>query len=385
MKLVLNTLMFNFKIIHQEENCKARTGIITTAHGTLNTPAFVPVATKATVKALTPKQIEELGFEAVLGNTYHLFLQPKAEIVEKFGGIAKFMGWNKVTFTDSGGFQVFSLSGKLCDVDNEGVNFRSCIDCSTHRFTPEISMQVQRKLGADLIFAFDQCLAINADYETTKDSLQRTHAWEKRSLKEFKKINKDKKQALYGIVQGGRFTELREESAKFIASLDFDALAIGSIFGDPKEESKELVEHAMKFLPEEKTKHLLGIGAVEDIFNYVELGLDTFDCVLPTRLARSGYVFFRPESGGKLENKFRYRCINARFKESKEPLDKNCDCYVCKNFTQAYLHHLFKAKELLFYSLMSYHNLYYFSKLMEEIREAITEDKFLELKEKWLS
>jgi queuine tRNA-ribosyltransferase len=376
--------MFNFQIIHKEANCKARTGIITTNHGKLNTPVFIPVATKATAKSLTPQQIEKLGFEAVLGNTYHLYLQPGEKIVEKNEGLGKFMGWNNVTFTDSGGFQVFSLNGRLCDVDDDGVNFKSCIDSSSHRFTPEKSMQVQRKLGADLIFAFDQCLDINADYQTTKESLARTHAWEKRSLIEFKKLNKDNQQALYGIVQGGRFTDLREESAKFISSLDFDALAIGSIFGDPKEESKLLVEHAMKFLPEEKTKHLLGIGAVEDIFNYVELGLDTFDCVLPTRLAREGIVFILPESGGTVNNRFRKNITNSSSKESLEPLDKNCQCYVCKNFTLSYLHHLYKAKELLFYTLTTYHNLHYFSKLMQQIRESIDTDQFMELKKRWI-
>jgi len=375
--------MFAFKITHQEKNCAARTGVISTRHGEIKTPAFIPVATKGTVKALTPEQLTELGFEAILGNTFHLYLQPGEKIVEKLGGLQQFSGWNKPFFTDSGGFQVFSMNGGLCEVDDEGATFKSPIDASKHRFTPEKSMQIQRKLGADLIFAFDQCLEIQADYETTKRSLERTHKWEERSLVEFKKLNKDKKQALYGIVQGGRFPELREESAKFIAALDFDALAIGSIFGDPKEESFELVKSAMKHLPEEKTKHLLGIGAVEDLFNYVELGLDTFDCVLPTRLARVGQFFVLPESGGKVENKFRMK-ITAGFRDENVPLDKNCNCYVCKNFSRGYLRHLFKAKELLVYTLMTYHNLYYFSMLMKEIREAINEDRFLELKREWL-
>ena len=358
--------------------------MISTKHGLIHTPAFIPVATKATVKALTPQQLDELGFEAILGNTFHLYLQPGEKTVEKLGGLQKFSGWNKTMFTDSGGFQVFSMNDGLCEVDDEGATFRSPIDASKHRFTPEKSMQIQRKLGADLIFAFDQCLEINADYETTKRSLQRTHQWAERSLIEFKKLNKDKKQALYGIVQGGRFPELREESAKFISSLDFDALAIGSIFGDPKEESLELVKNVLKHLPDEKTKHLLGIGAVEDLFNYVELGLDTFDCVLPTRLARVGQFFIRPESGGKVGNKFRLK-INSGFRDDNAPLDKNCSCYTCKNFSRGYLRHLFKAKELLVYTLMTYHNLYYFSRLMQEIREAIAEDRLMELKREWLS
>jgi len=374
--------MFSFEIKHKSG--QARTGIIKTAHGEIRTPAFIPVATKATVKALTPAQLNEIGFDAILSNTYHLYLQPGADVVEKLGGLQKVSAWHKPMFTDSGGFQVMSLNESLCKVDDEGVDFRSCIDDSKHRFTPEKSMQIQRKLGADLIFSFDQCLDINADYETTKESLARTHAWEERSLVEFKKLNIDNKQALYGIVQGGRFKDLREESAKFIASLDFDALSIGSIFGDPKEESFALVKHAMKFLPEEKTKHLLGIGTVEDIFNYVSLGLDTFDCVLATRLARQGSIFLRPESGGNEENKFRYRITNVKFKESLEPLDNNCECYVCKNFSQGYINHLFKAKEILSNTLATYHNLYFFKKMMDEIRESIEDGGFVELKKKWL-
>jgi tRNA-guanine transglycosylase len=298
------------------------------------------------------------------------------------------MSWNKPTFTDSGGFQVFSLNDGLCDVDDEGVTFKSFIDASKHRFTPEVSMQVQRKIGADIIFAFDQCLDIKADYETTKTSLSRTHAWAKRSLTEFKRLNgklsEDKQQALYGIVQGGRFLDLREESAKFISSMDFQGIGIGSIFGDPKEESRNLVEHTLKYLPREKPKHLLGIGSVDDLFTYVELGLDTFDCVLPTRLARVGYIFITPKSGGTIENKFRYRITNSRYSEDKEPLDKHCKCYVCKNFTKAYVRYLFKSDELLFYTLTSYHNLYFFYGLMKSIRTAIEKDEYAKLKKKWM-
>ena len=374
--------MFSFEI--KKKLGQARTGIIKTDHGEIKTPAFIPVATKATVKSLTPTQLNEIGFDAILSNTYHLYLQPGAETIEKLGGLQKISAWHKPMFTDSGGFQVFSLNDGLCKVDEDKVTFKSHIDSSKHEFTPEKSMQIQRKLGADLIFAFDQCLDINADYETTKESLARTHAWEKRSLTEFKKLNQDQKQALYGIVQGGRFKELREESAKFISSLDFDALSIGSIFGDPKEESFELVKHAMQFLPEEKTKHLLGIGAVEDIFNYVSLGLDTFDCVLPTRLARQGIVFFRPESGGNEANKFRYQTTKSKFKEDLQPIDNNCHCYVCKNFSRGYIHHLYKAKEILFNTLTTYHNLYFFKRMMDEIRDSIEDGSFEELKNKWL-
>ncbi|PIN76438.1 tRNA guanosine(34) transglycosylase Tgt [Candidatus Woesearchaeota archaeon CG10_big_fil_rev_8_21_14_0_10_36_11] len=375
--------MFSFIITRQETNCNARTGIIQTPHGTLRTPAFIPVATQATIKSISSEQMNEIGFDAVLCNTYHLYLRPGADTVEKLGGLHTFMNWNKPIFTDSGGFQVFSLNDTK--VDDDKVTFKSHIDSSKHIFTPEKSMQIQRKLGADMIFAFDQCLDINADYETTKQSLARTHAWELRSLKEFQKLNADKKQALYGIVQGGRFPELREESAKFIASLPFDGVSIGSIFGDPKEESKTLVKHAMQFLPNNKPLHMLGIGSVDDLFTYVELGADTFDCVLPTRLARMGYIFIRPESGGNTTNKFRLKITNASYKEDSSSLDSNCTCSVCQNYSKAYIYHLFKAKELLFYSLMTFHNLHFFARLMEEIRQSTEEDRFLEMKKKWIN
>ena len=373
-----------FTISHHDKHTKARTGTISTPHGQIRTPAFIPVATQAAIKGLSPAQMHEIGFDALLCNTYHLYLRPGEKIVKKIGGLHSFMNWNKPIFTDSGGFQVFSLNEGMCQVNDDCVEFKSHIDQSKHIFTPEKSMQIQHYLGADLIFSFDECLDINADYETTKKSLARTHAWELRSLKAFKKLNKDKKQALYGIVQGGRFKDLREESAKFVASLPFDAVAIGSIFGDPKEESQKLVAHALKFLPEGKAKHLLGIGGVDDLFAYVEMGLDTFDCVLPTRLARVGYIFIRPESGGRVKNKFRYRVLNEKFKEDKSPLDKHCKCYVCKNFSRAYIRHLFKAEELLAYTLATYHNLWFFQNLMKEMRESIEKDGFKELKKKWM-
>ncbi len=377
--------MFSFTITKESTNSQARLGLISTPHGTIRTPAFIPVATKATVKSLTPAQLNEIGFDAILSNTYHLFLRPSPDLIEKMGGLHKFMNWPKPTFTDSGGFQVFSLKGEMCKIDDHQVTFRSHIDQSTHIFTPEISMQVQRKIGADMIFAFDQCLDIKADYETTQKSLARTHAWELRSLEEFQKINQDNRQALYGIVQGGRFKDLREESAKFIASLPFDGIGIGSIFGDPKEESVALVKHAMHYLPKDKPKHLLGIGSVDDIFYYVPLGIDTFDCVLPTRLARVGYIFIRPESGGNVNNKFRFRITNAQYREDNQPLDPSCHCYVCKNFTRAYIHHLERSEELLFYTLTTYHNLAFFYRLMEEIRESIKHDTWEEMSHFWVA
>ena len=381
--------MFQFTITHKDKFCSARTGIITTAHGTIQTPAFIPVATQATVKALTTAQIEEIGFEAVLCNTYHLYLRPGAKTVQKLGGLQKFMGWNKPVFTDSGGFQVFSLHDGLCQVSDDEVTFKSHIDQSKHIFTPEKSIQLQRQLGADIIFTLDVCHDFNADYETAKKAMERTHRWTERCLNEFgkqkdQKNQKNRPQALYGIVQGGKYQDLREESARFISTLPFQGIGIGSIFGEPKTQSLEVMKWMMAILPTEKPKHLLGSGSVDDLFNYVELGIDTFDCVLPTRLARVGYVFIRPESGGNMNNKFRMRITNAAFKEDKKPLDRHCGCYVCQNFSRAYIRHLFKAKELLASTLTTYHNLFFFQRLMKEIRESIEKDAFGRMKKKWL-
>ena len=364
--------MFTFTIKHQSG--QARTGLI---NGKLKTPAFIPVGTKATIKSLTPQQFNELGFDSLLCNTYHLYLQPGSEIVQKLGGLHKFMAYQGVIWTDSGGFQVFSLNDATV-VDDEGVEFISHIDASKHTLTPERSIQIQHELGADIIFTFDECIHYDDSYERTKFALERTNKWTLRCVEELKKLNSN--QALFGIVQGGKFKDLREESAKFISSLDFPGYGIGGIFGDPTKEIHEVVKHTMSFLPYEKPKHMLGIGSVEDVFDYVEYGADTFDCVLPTRLARMGYVFFK----GNVENKFRYRITKASFKEDSKPLEDGCECYTCKNFTRAYIHHLYKAKELLFNTLVTYHNLWFFSQLMSSIRKAIEEDRFLEMKEEWL-
>ncbi len=392
-----------FTIAHKDGN--ARTGIIKTAHGEIRTPAFIPVATKATIKALTMQQFREIGFESLLCNTYHLYLQPGAETVQKLGGLHSFMGFGGPIWTDSGGFQVFSLNEGTGEevhkekdemggvnkkrpwkISDEKVEFLSHIDASRHELSPESSIRIQEQLGADIIFAFDQCIHFDDDYENTRKAMERTHRWAERCVKEWKGsgARTGTKSALFGIVQGGRFKELREASAKYIASLDFPGFGIGGIFGDPSKEIHGIVKHTLQFLPEGKPKHMLGIGSVEDIFDYVGMGADTFDCVLPTRLGRVGYIFIRPESGGNTENKFRYRITNAQFKQDNGPLDGHCACYVCKNFSRAYLYHLFKAEELLAYTLATYHNLWFFQKLMEEIRESIGKGEFGRLKREWV-
>ncbi len=384
-----------FSIIHQDG--AARCGVLHTLHGEINTPAFIPLATQGTVKALAFEQLDELGFESVMCNTYHLYLRPGAELVQGQGGLHAFLNYRKPLWTDSGGFQVFSL--KNCRVSEESVTFFSHIDQSRHEFTPEKAILVQQQLGADIIFAFDHCIPHNSDYETARAAMERTHRWAERCVQAFQQSNAagrgdsqkfpakspTKSQALFGIVQGGKFPELRRESAGFISSLPFDGYGMGSLFGEPKGETRQIAKAMLEILPPDKPKHFLGIGGVEDIFAAVELGGDTFDCVLPTRLARIGYAFLRPDSGGSPGNKFRLRITGEACKEERRPLDPSCGCGVCLRHSRAYLRHLWKARELAFYSLMTFHNLYFFRRLMLEIREAINKRQFQKLKEAWLS
>ncbi len=379
-----------FRIIKKHSKSKARLGLVRTTNGVMRTPAFFPVATKATVKSLTPEDIRKIGFEGVLANAYHLYLQPGHKIVKKMGGLHKFMNWQGIIATDSGGFQVFSLGmaiqdkvGKilkegergqpplrglppkiphssLVKIDEEGVDFTSYLDGSRHRFTPEISMKIQEDLGADIIFAFDECSSPLADYDYTKKAMERTHRWAKRCLKAKKKKN----QFLFGIVQGGLFEELRKESAQFIGKLPFDGFGIGGSFG--KNEMKKTLDWIVPRLPEDKPRHLLGVGYLDDLKNAIKRGIDLFDCVYPTRLARHGTFL---TSQGELN------ISKASYRADKKPIMKNCSCYVCKNFTRAYLHHLFKAKEMLGHRLATIHNLHFMFDFFEKIRRDIKEGK----------
>jgi len=374
-----------FRIIKKHSKSKARLGLITTSHGVIHTPAFFPVATKATVKTLTPEDIKKIGFEAILSNTYHLYLQPGHKIIKKLGGLHKFMNWQGPVATDSGGFQVFSLGfglehkvgkimkwgqspkngdcphkTKLAKVDNNGVNFTSHIDGSLHRFTPESSIKIQEDLGADIIFAFDECTSPLADYDYTKKSMERTHQWAKRCLR----VKNNNHQLLFGIVQGGLFKDLRQESARFIGSLPFDGFGIGGSFG--KKEMKQALNWIIPYLPENKPRHLLGIGYLNDVKEAIKLGIDLFDCVYPTRLARHG-VF--------LTNQGELNIIKSGYKTDKKPIMKNCSCYVCQNYTRAYLHHLFKAKEILGHRLATFHNLWFMFQYMDKIRKNIKDNE----------
>lgn len=381
-----------------------RAGVINTPHGDINTPAFVVVGTKATVKALTTDQVKELGAQCVLANTYHLYLQPGAETVAKAGGLHKFMNWSGPTMTDSGGFQVFSLgaaygeggvskfaksgdyapkektSEKLAVIDNDGVTFKSHLDGSTHHLTPEKSIAIQNKLGADIIFAFDECTAPGENYDYQKEAMERTHAWAIRSLKaHLDNSEASLKQGLFGIVQGGKYKDLRETSAKFLAELEIDGqgfsgFGIGGSFS--KDDLSEALSWVTNILPEDKPRHLLGIGEVEDLFVGIENGIDTFDCVLPTRMARNGTV---------LTPTGRINILNAKYKEDFSALVDGCGCDACKNYSRSYIAHLFRAKEMLAATLASIHNLYFLVNLVKDIRQSILDGKYSEFKDKQLS
>lgn len=380
-----------------------RAGKITTQHGIIETPSFIPVGTKATVRALTTDMLKDLGAPAVLANTYHLYMQPGEEKVRIMGGLQKMMGWDGPTFTDSGGFQVFSLGAgygsnvskvlkdlpsvplikerdeeetkpKLVEIDYDGAAFKSPLDGSIHYITPERSMEIQHTIGADIIFAFDECTSPAETRSYQREALDRTHRWGKRSLEYHRSKEISKRQALFGIVQGGRYEELRKESAKVIGAMDFDGFGIGGSFD--KDDLHTAVKWVNEILPEDKPRHLLGIGEPEDMFLGVENGCDTFDCVAPTRLARHGTLYTKE---GKIH------IYNTKFSDDLGPIDKDCQCYTCKKYSRAYLSHLHKSREMLGPMLCSIHNLYFIINLVKGMREAILNDTWKEFKHGFLS
>lgn len=354
--------MFDFSITAL--NNRARTGIFTTPHGDLLTPVFAPVGTQATVKTLTPAQVRDVGATLVLSNTYHLYLRPGDDIVAELGGLHRFMRWQQPMLTDSGGFQVFSLA-QTRKIDDEGVTFKSHIDGSTHRFTPQSSIRIQENLGADIIMAFDECSDPN-DQAYTKIAMERTHRWAEICVKAKRRGD----QALFGIVQGGVQPDLRAISAEFIASLGTPGIAIGGLsVGETKEEMHAMLDVVTPLLPENKPRYLMGVGTPEDLINGVLRGVDIFDCVLPTRLARH-HSAFAPEG--------RLNLMNATFAHDAGPIDETCDCYACKTFTRAYIRHLIVAKETLAGTLISIHNLRALIRLMEQIRIYIADGTFEE-------
>lgn len=360
--------MFEFKL--QASSGRARAGTFPTPHGELLTPVFAPVGTQATVKTLTPAQVEGLGASLVLSNTYHLYLRPGDELVRDMGGLHRFMQWPRPMLTDSGGFQVFSLA-QTRKVDEDGVTFKSHIDGSTHRFTPEKSIAIQENLGADIIMAFDEC-ADPHDRAYMEKAVERTHAWAGRCLEAKRRDD----QALFGIVQGGVFPDLRTASAQFIASLDTPGIAIGGLsVGETKDEMHAMLEVVNDVLPEDKPRYLMGVGTPEDIINGVRRGVDIFDCVLPTRLARH-HSAFSPQG--------RLNLMNAAFARDERPIDGSCDCYTCRTFTRAYIRHLIAAKELLSGTLLSIHNLRALIRLIAEIRSSIIDGSFEARTPEWL-
>jgi queuine tRNA-ribosyltransferase len=405
-----------FKLLHQDKKTRARLGVMHTAHGDIPTPVFMPVGTQATVKTLDADDIKNIQAPIILANAYHLHLRPGEKTVKKLGGLHKFMNWPGPILTDSGGFQVFSLGKELVKIDKDGVTFRSHIDGSLHRFTPESAIKLQQDLGADIIMAFDQCTSDTATIKDTQLAMERTHEWAERCLNFFTSdganikiqsrglpdesrhkvgtrssagVNFDlasPRQSLFGIIQGGRFEKLRKASTKFITALDFPGIAIGGeSIGFNMPATRKIMSWIEPLLPADKPRYTMGVGsAPSDLFDVVELGIDMFDCVAPTRLARNGALYLSPQAGGKRQNKYRLNIRNSEFQLDKKPIDPWCDCYTCQNHTRAYLSHLFRADEILGLRLATLHNVRFMLKLMEEIRASIGNGKFSQLKKLWV-
>lgn len=357
-----------YELIKTCKQTGARLGRLHTPHGVIDTPIFMPVGTQATVKSLTPEELKEIEAQIILSNTYHLYLRPGHEIVKKAGGLHKFMNWDKPILTDSGGFQVFSL-GPLRKISEEGVEFRSHIDGSKHMLTPEKAVEIQNALGSDIMMAFDECAPYPADREYVKNSLERTTRW----LQRCKDVHKNtENQALFGIVQGGMYKDLREQSAKEITSIDLPGYAVGGLsVGEPKELMYEVLDYTVPLLPEDKPRYLMGVGTPDILIDGAIRGIDMFDCVLPTRIARNGTAM---TSQGKVVVR------NAVYAEDFTTLDPECDCYACKNYTKAYIRHLIKTNEILGARLLSIHNLRFLIKLMENVRQAIMEDRLMDFR-----
>lgn len=385
-----------FQTTHQDKNCRARTGIIHTDHGDIETPIFMPVGTQATVKTLDSSDLHDINAQIILGNNYHLHLRPGEDVIAQTGGIHKFMNWPKPILTDSGGFQVFSLglqklkkeknggpNGQLVKIDEDGVDFRSHIDGSKHRFTPESAIECEHKIGADIIMAFDECTPDDVPYEYAEEAMERTHRWAKRSLEAHLKNTNHHgyKQFLFGIIQGAKHEDLRKKSVEFICGLNFDGIAVGGeSIGYNMEATREILDWIAPYLPEDKPRYTMGVGLdPADLLAVVEKGIDIFDCVAPTRLARHGMLFVSP----KVNDKHRINITNAAFEKDFGPIDPDCQCPTCKSYTRAYLHHLFSAQETTSQRLASIHNLHFLLDLMRQARETIKQDKFLELKKKW--
>lgn len=360
-----------YELLHRDKKTGARRGVIHTPHGDIQTPVFMPVGTQGAVKAMRPEQVADMGAEIILANTYHLYLRPGHEIVKEAGGLHKFMNWDRAILTDSGGFQVFSL-GQLRKITEEGVSFQSHIDGFRHMLSPEKAVEIQNALGSDIMMAFDECAPYPADRSYIKDSMERTCRW----LERCKAAHKDvERQSLLGIMQGGMYKDLRRESAERIVDMDLPGYSIGGLsVGEPKELMLDILDDCVDLLPEDKPRYLMGVGTPDYLFEGVERGLDMFDCVEPTRIARHGLA---TTSHGRINIK------NAKFERDFTPLDPECDCYTCRNYSRAYIRHMMKSGEMMSAMLISNHNLHFLIHMMAGIREAIEEDRFTEFKKEF--
>lgn len=393
-------MSFSFKF-KETKYKRARLGELETPHGTIQTPAFIFCATKASIKCVTTPIMKEEKTQIILSNTYHLMLQPGSKIIQKAGGLHKFMNWDGPMLTDSGGFQVFSLGhgsvsseikGKrnstrpktLLKITEEGALFKSYIDGDKHLLTPEKSIQVQHELGADLILMFDECTPYNVNKRYTADSMRMSHRWGERSITEFNRLGAGESQRLYGIIQGGVYNDLRDESCDFVNNNDFFGHAIGGSLGAEKEQMYDVVEYTSERLRRDRPIHLLGIGGVKDVFEGVQNGIDTFDCVHPTRMARHGGALVKAINNPK-PDRDHINLNNSENRDSQEPIENGCECSTCKNYTRSYIHHLLKAKELLAFTLISAHNIHFMNKLMADIRQALEDESLEELTKQYVN
>lgn len=364
-------MVVNYELVAEDRKTGARAGLLHTPHGVFKTPMFMPVGTQATVKTVTPEELEEMGAQIILSNTYHLFLRPGTELIHEAGELHRFMNWNKGILTDSGGFQVFSL-GAMRKITEEGVYFRSFLDGSKQFLSPEISIRAQEDLGSDIAMAFDECIPYPADYEYARKSTERTTRWAKRCIKAHQRTDR----GIFGIIQGGMYKDLRKQSAMEISSLPFDGVAVGGLsVGEPHDLMYDILEETIQWMPKGKARYLMGVGTPDCLVEGVARGVDMFDCVFPTRVARNGMAMIHT---GRMNMK------NKQYERDFRPIEESCGCYTCRNYTRAYIRHLYKSEELLAFRLVTIHNLYFLLQFMRDMREAIVQGNFSEFREHFM-
>lgn len=364
-------MVVNYELVAEDRKTGARAGLLHTPHGVFKTPMFMPVGTQATVKTVTPEELEEMGAQIILSNTYHLFLRPGTELIHEAGELHRFMNWNKGILTDSGGFQVFSL-GAMRKITEEGVYFRSFLDGSKQFLSPEISIRAQEDLGSDIAMAFDECIPYPADYEYARKSTERTTRWARRCIKAHQRTDR----GIFGIIQGGMYKDLRKQSAMEISSLPFDGVAVGGLsVGEPHDLMYDILEETTQWMPKGKARYLMGVGTPDCLVEGVARGVDMFDCVFPTRVARNGMAMIHT---GRMNMK------NKQYERDFHPIEESCGCYTCRNYTRAYIRHLYKSEELLAFRLVTIHNLYFLLQFMRDMREAIVQGNFSEFREHFM-